>query len=427
LSAGLGINLDTFVAPAPRAVTRAQALALASRLKAVHQRLHGWRDGGEPSFFMLPFRDDPGLIATLGGELAARFRRTIVFGIGGSSLGGEMLVRILGRNTHAVQFFDNIDPTTLAALDTVDWRETQVLVISKSGNTAETLAQLLTVLPALQAQLGPTQLREHLRVITENPASALGSLAHALHVEILPHPPVGGRFSVLSIVGLLPAALAGVDIAALMAGARSMAEKCLDREAQFNPAFLGGSLQYLHASHGRTLCAQIYYSDTLRPLARWYQQLWSESLGKRDGAGQAHGLTPLAAFGATDQHSQLQLYLDGPDDKQYTFIESPSLRAQGARMAAPAVSHPLLTMLAGHTTGELFLAECEATRTTLTRRARPLRTLTLDPDDAFALGELIVLLEVETVVVAELLGVNPFDQPAVEEGKDIARRLLARA
>jgi glucose-6-phosphate isomerase len=230
----------------------------------------------------------------------------------------------------------------------------------------------------------------------------------------------------LSVVGLLPAAVAGVDIAAVVRGAQSMAEQCRDAGLENNPAFFNGAAQYLHARQGRRLCVQMIYADRLRPISRWYRQLWAESLGKRDAQGRAQGLTPIEAHGVTDQHSQLQLYLEGPDDKQFTFLVDPSLRGQGISIPDRFRAIPAVAPLVGHTTGDLFLAEFDATRETLTRRGRPNRTLSLAMNDAASIGELIMLLEMETVVVAELLGIDPFDQPAVEEGKLLAREYLMK-
>ncbi len=408
-------------------VHRDEVQALAPRLAGLHARLDGQHPERAPAFFNLPFATDGETVAGHGRRLAGKFARTCVFGIGGSSLGGEMLVRLLGRGAHPVRFYDNIDPTSLEELDGSGWRDTLLLVVSKSGNTAETLSQLLTVLPQLERELGPDRLREQVVVITEDAAGALHELARELRLEILPHPAVGGRYSALSVVGLLPAAIAGADIAALLAGARAMAERCRDRDMARNPAFFNGAAQYLHAQRGRRLCVQMAYAERLRPISLWYRQLWAESLGKRDAQGRAHGLTPIVAHGVTDQHSQLQLYLDGPDDKQFTFLVDPSLRARGARVPERFRALPAVAPLAGRTTGELFLAEFDATRETLTRHGRPNRTVSLAPASAAAIGELIMLFEMETVVVAELLGVDPFDQPAVEEGKQLAREYLTKS
>lgn len=422
-----GIQIDdTTLLTAPTGdlgVTRAEVLALSPRLDRLRERMRGWRRGQPPSFWQLPFQDDVPTIVDQAARIRERFGHTVVFGIGGSSLGGEMLVRCLGDRAHPVRFFDNIDPTTLAELDTIDWTRAALLVISKSGETAETLAQFLGLLPQLEAKLG-THLREQVRVITENPQGALAQLAGELGLEIIPHPPVGGRFSVLSVVGLLPAAIAGVDIAMLLAGARTMAELCSVNEFERNPAFFQASAQYLHAQRGRHICVFMPYVDRLRPLGLWYAQLWAESLGKRAPGGQAHGLTPALAMGVTDQHSQLQLYLDGPDDKQFTLLADPALAAEGARIPDRFGHLPAVRPLTGHTVGELLLAEYRATRETLTRHARPNRAIALNTRDPAALGALILQLELETVVVAELLGVDPFDQPAVEEGKRLAREYL---
>lgn len=408
-----------------RYATRSAVLALSPRLDGLRRQLQAWRHGDPFSFYHLPFVDETLGIRERATRITQRYARTIVFGIGGSSLGGEMLVRSLGGTAHPVRFFDNIDPSTLAELGRVDWRSTALLVISKSGNTAETLAQFLSLLPQLEAELG-AQLREHVQVITENRDGDLARIATDLGIEIVVHPPVGGRYSVLSVVGLLPAAIAGVDVTALLAGARAMAEECGRDDMLENPAFFNGAAQYLHAEYGRSICVFMPYADRLRPFGQWYRQLWAESLGKHNRKGQARGLTPVLAMGVTDQHSQLQLYLDGPDDKQYTLLADPKFGAEGLRVPQRYADLPATAPLAGHTTGELLLAEFRATRETLTRHNRPNRTILLDTRNPAALGALILLLELETVVVAQLLDIDPFDQPAVEESKVLAREYLQR-
>lgn len=400
-------------------VTRAAWHAALGRFQALSGKLRAWRDG--PSFLGLPFAP-PGPWREAAAPLARRFRRTVVFGTGGSALGGAMLVEALGSQPapHPVQFLDNVDPRTLAALPGADPDDTLYLVISKSGDTAETLAQFLSLLPEIKHP------REQLRVVTENPHGALAQIAVRLGLEALAHPPVGGRFSVLSVVGLLPAALAGVDVDALLAGARAGAERCLEEpDPERNPALAGAAAQYLHALRGRTQCVHFGYGDRWPPVMKWLRQLWAESLGKRDAGGAPRGLTPVPAHGTPDQHSQLQLYLDGPDDKQFTFFMDPGQRARGRPVPETFSDLPAAAALAGHTTGALLHAEYRATRATLARHARPQRAFEL-PLEPFALGELIVLLELETVAMAELLGVNPFDQPAVEEGKQLAREYLKK-
>jgi glucose-6-phosphate isomerase len=411
----------------PSGLRRADVHHLSPRLDGLRARLPAWRTD-PASFLRLPFHGDIEALGARARAVAARCRNVIVLGIGGASLGGEMLVRILGGDPGypAIHFCDNIDPAMPPPGDGVDWSESFVLAVSKSGDTAETLSRFLVLLPRLEERLGAGGLRDRILVVTENPRGALHELARRLGLEIMAHPAVPGRYSVLSVAGLLPAALGGVDIAALLQGARAMAEHCGEAGMEDNPAFWNGAAQYLHAERGRTQSVLMTYADRLRPFTHWWRQLWGESLGKRDAQGRARGLTPVEARGVTDQHSQLQLYLDGPDDKQFTFLAAPDTGAAGARLTERFADIPSLAPLAGRTLGELFQAEFEGTRVSLTRHGRPNRTLRLPPGDAAALGELIVLLEMETVVVAELLGVNPFDQPAVEEGKQLAREFLTK-
>lgn len=403
-------------------LARREVLALAPRLDGLARRL---RDD-PPPFLALPFAGAAGDIGARARKIVERFRRTVVLGMGGSSLGGEVLVQTLGPRPahHPVIFCDNVDPDTLALQTANDTDDTHFLVISKAGNTAETLAQFLSLLPLLEAN-GEARLAEQVTIVTESPRGALAQLAQRLKLDSLPHPPVGGRFSVLSVVGLLPAAIAGVNIERLLAGARAMAERCREPDIERNPALFNAGAQVLHGQRGRTLSVHWAYSDRLLPVTRWLRQLWGESLGKRDVAGRPQGFTPVPARGVTDQHSQLQLYLDGPDDKQFTFFTDPALRGRGRRVPERFVDLDAAATLAGHTTGELLHAEFEATRETLARHGRPHRVIALSPEPE-AFGELIVLLEVETAATAALLGVNAYDQPAVEEGKQLARDYLKR-
>lgn len=402
-----------------------QIEALSERLNPLRQKIVQWNNPDVVNFMNLPITNKLAEIKKLGQEILQNFRTTVVFGIGGSSLGGEMLINTLGGGEHQVTFYDNVDPSTLTALDKIKWDETCLLVISKSGNTAETLSQFLTVLPNMSRLLGKEGVKKHCRFITENEEGALFELGQRLQVPVIPHPTVGGRFSVLSVVGLLPAYLGGVDVDAVVDGANAMAQRCSLDSINDNPAFYNGAAQYLHAEQGRTLSVHMPYADNLRMLIDWFRQLWAESLGKTDGNGQHKGMTPVAAHGVTDQHSQLQLYLDGPDDKQITFFSSSGAEHLGQTIPMEFQDISAIAPLAGHTIGELFSAEFQATRTTLSRKGRPNRTISLHERDAFAIGELIMLFEMETVVVAELMGIDPFDQPAVEESKVLTRQYLA--
>jgi glucose-6-phosphate isomerase len=408
-------------------ITNDQLEALSPRLDGLRQKIVQWNDPETVNFLNLPVTNNLSEIKKLGQEILQNFKRTVVFGIGGSSLGGEMLINTLGGGDHHnVTFYDNVDPNTLSALDRIPWKDTCLLVISKSGNTAETLSQFLTMLPNLNRALGKENVPKHTRFITENEEGALFELGQRLNIPVVPHPSVGGRFSVLSVVGLLPAYVGGVDVDAVVDGAHAMAQRCSEPGFLQNPAFYNGAAQYLHAEQGRTLSVHMPYADNLRMLINWFRQLWAESLGKIDSQGNHKGMTPVAAHGVTDQHSQLQLYLEGPDDKQITFFTSTGAQHLGHTVPSEFKDIAAIAPLAGHTTGELFTAEFQATRTTLTRKGRPNRTISLHERDAFAVGELIMLFEMETVVVAELMGIDPFDQPAVEESKVLTREYLSQ-
>ena len=408
-------------------ITNEEISALSPRLDGLRAKIKEWQTGDAVNFLNLPKTTNLDAIEQMGRECAHKFKTTIVFGIGGSSLGGEMLARTLGHHKprNQVKFYDNIDPRTLNEVNDVNWSETLCMVVSKSGNTAETLSQFLTVLPRMERYLGEAGVREHTIVITENKDGALYNIAERLGIKPVEHPAVGGRFSVLSVVGLLPAYISGVDVSGVLEGARAMAKRCSTEDILTNPAFFSGAAQYLHAEKGRTISAFMPYADNLRLVVNWYRQLWAESLGKIDADGRHRGMTPIESHGVTDQHSQLQLMLDGPDDKQVTFIASPGVRHEGRRIPMRFQELPAVAPLAGHTLGELFISELKATRETLSRRNRPNRTFGLYDRDAYAIGELIMLLEMETVVVAELMGVDAFDQPAVEESKILTREYLA--
>ncbi|MBF0614543.1 MAG: glucose-6-phosphate isomerase [Magnetococcales bacterium] len=384
--------------------------------------LNNWHHHPEtqPAFLqLLKTNEQLDLARTRAEQLQRKYNHLVVLGIGGSSLGGNMLVTTLTNPPRRVTFYENICPQQLESLYHHDWNQTAVLAISKSGSTPETLAQLLT----LHAHLGHT-LPERLTVITENPTSALGTMARHWNVPIIPHAPVGGRFSVLSVTGLLPAAFAGVDIQTLLKGATDMAARCLLPDPTANPALIQAMAQATLTNQGRNMSILFTYGSRLTTIATWFRQLWAESLGKTDNQGRKHGLTPVEAQGVVDQHSQLQLYLDGPEDKQFTLLFDPTLVQQGAIIPHEFAFLPAASPLAGRSIGELFTAEYLGTRDALLNRQQPLREFRLKATDPGALGALIVQLEMETTLVAACFGIPPFDQPAVEEGKINTRRRL---
>ncbi|HEX7123811.1 MAG TPA: glucose-6-phosphate isomerase [Gemmatimonadaceae bacterium] len=395
---------------------------------------------GELGFFDLP--RDVGLLAS-GIEAAKQAHArgvtdVVVLGIGGSALGPIALrtaLRPSGWNTLSetargglprLHVLDNVDPGTMAALlERLDPRTVLVVVISKSGGTAETMAQYLVARAWLEAAGAPP--RDHLVFVTDPERGALRKLANQEGIPSLAIPPnVGGRFSVLSPVGILPALLMGIDARALLDGADEMRQRCDTDDLGRNPAGVFAVLQWLSdRRQGRGTHVFMPYADQLRDLAAWFVQLWAESLGKIAGDGTHVGPTPVAALGATDQHSQVQLFMEGPADKTVTFVV---VREGGVDLPIPNTHADLpdLAYLGGHTLGELLRAEQQATAAALAARGRPSMTITLDRCDAWHLGGLFMLLEIATAYAGELYGVNAFDQPGVELGKRFTYALFGR-
>jgi glucose-6-phosphate isomerase len=341
-----------------------------------------------------------------------------VLGIGGSSLGGQALKDLAVAGRPEIHFLDNPDPVTYErALKTADLRTTRFVAISKSGGTPETLAQTLIAADALKSEGGGKFLAQHFVAITEPRDSALRNFATAIGCPVLDHPTgIGGRYSVLSVVGMLPALLMGLDAAALRAGARAVLERARSPKS---PPALGAAQHWALAQQGALRETVLWcYADRLKTFGPWWRQLWAESLGK-DGKG----TTPVAVLGPVDQHSQLQLFLDGPGGALFTLIDC-ATKGLGPLMPADDANRLGLGYLAGRRLGDLIAAEARATAESLARRGRPVRRITVDTLDERALGALFMQYMLETILMGKLMGVDPFDQPAVEEGKVLARKYL---
>ena len=359
----------------------------------------------------------------------ADFDHVVVLGTGGSSLGGQTLSALADRGfgpapgAPALHFMDNVDPDTFDALfAALDPAKTGFIAISKSGGTAETLTQLLLCLDVVRAAVGESAAGGHFIAVTEPRDNVLNRLAKAHGIATLDHDPgVGGRFSALSLVGLLPATIAGLDAAAVRAGAAEVLDPVLAGAAPRDvPAAVGAALSVtLNREHGIAQTVLMPYVDRLADFGLWYRQLWAESLGKG-----GNGTTPIRAVGTVDQHSQLQLYLDGPADKMFSVIMLDTAGA-GRRVDPGFAADPELAYLAGRTIGDLMDAEARATAETLARAGRPTRIFRLARLDERVMGALMMHFMLETVIAAHLLGVDPFDQPAVEEGKVLTRQYLA--
>lgn len=417
---------------------------IAGRFKDLHRRVEERRESGELAFFALTEQDRTleEIRSFVDGNGQA-FDTVVVLGIGGSALGTQALQQALldpfwnelGRDARSgrprLYVLDNVDPTTIGPfLDRLDLRRTLFNVVSKSGTTAETMAQYLIVRDRLTRAVSGEEFRRHLLFTTDPEKGVLRKIAREEGIATLPIPPgVGGRFSVLSPVGLLPAAMVGIDIASLLEGARAMAERCRTPELSENPAGLFASLQYLaDTEKNAPIHVVMAYSDRLYAAADWYRQLWAESLGKRvdtEGREVFRGPTPVKALGATDQHSQVQLYMEGPFDKTITFLTCRDLPVD---VPIPELHGDVeaLAYLGGHTLGQLLRAEYRATAQALARQGRMNMTIELPTISAHAIGQWFMMLQIATVYAGELYEVDPLDQPGVELGKQLTYALMGR-
>jgi glucose-6-phosphate isomerase len=362
----------------------------------------------------------------------------VFFGTGGSSLGAQTLVQLAGHEVPGLgalidgprlHFMDNLDPDTCTAmLARLPLATTRFVAISKSGGTGETLMQTIAALSAVTAAGLAAAVPRLLFGIAE-PAAAgkrngLRDLLGQHGVAMLDHNPgVGGRYSVLTNVGLLPAAIAGLDIAAVRRGAAAaLAPVLAGAEPAQVPAAVGAALGVALNGGGRKPMAVVMaYADRLQRFTHWYVQLWAESLGK-DGKG----TTPLAVLGPVDQHSQLQLFIGGPRDKLFTIVTA-APGGRGPRIDGALAATAGEPGFGGKTIGDLVAAQGRATAETLARNGCPVRTLHLDRVDEESMGELLMHFMLETIVASRLIGVDAFDQPAVEEGKVLAKRYLTGA
>jgi glucose-6-phosphate isomerase len=397
------------------------------------------RSGGTVGFIDLP-RNSALLdqVASFAKRARDKYDDVVILGIGGSALGPialrtalkpsgwNMLDKKARNNYPRLHVLDNVDPETIAALlGRLGLERSLFIVTSKSGGTAETMAQFLIVHDRLVRE--KLDVTEHFVFVTDPKQGALRPLAERLKVPALDIPPnIGGRFSVLTPVGTLPAALIGIDVKSLLAGAGEMAQRCESPQLSTNPAGVYALLQWLADTQLRkSIAVFMPYSDPLRDFAAWFVQLWAESLGKKRPDGTSVGSTPLAALGATDQHAQVQLFMEGPADKTVTFV---SVRERGTDVKIPAGFPDVkeLGYLAGHSLGELIDIEQRATAGALARRGRPNMTIHIDRVDAAHVGQMMMLLEIAKAYVGQLYGIDAFNQPGVELGKQFAYALLGR-
>lgn len=413
---------------------------LSAYAKEIHQRIQKRRNAGELPFYDLP--DNQAMIAemlSLGEEIQGQFDTVVVLGIGGSALGTTAVFNALcychnlkdneqRGGLPRLFVLDNVDPDGFSAhLDLCDPARTCFLVISKSGTTVETTSQFLVVRKWLEDAVGDSY-RKHFILITDPKSGVLRELADREGYRSCAIPAgVGGRFSIFTPVSLLPLACVGVDISRLLKGASEFSVSLSHDDLMTNPAYLNAALQYLAYQKGLAISVLMPYSDRLRDLSDWFRQLWAESLGKKlgtDGSLRYVGPTPVNALGTTDQHSQVQLYMEGPFDKVVTFI---ALQGFDRDLLMPGYeASPQMSYLSDHSLGELIGVEQQATAAALTRNGRSNCTIRIPGVTPETVGALLFLFEVQTLFAGYLFDVDPLDQPGVEEGKLFTYALMGR-
>jgi len=422
-------------------LSEADLTALQPPAAKVHQSLRRQRDEGVLRFYDLPFRrNNLEDLQNFGAEARAKFENFVLLGIGGSALGPYALFRALKHTHHnllpanrrnAPRFFvcDNVDPVEISALaGLLDPAKTLFNVITKSGTTAETMSGFMFFFRHLKARLGD-RFKDHLVFTTDPEKGFLRQLANDWQVPTFDIPPeVGGRFSILTPVGLLPAAVLNVNLTELLDGAAAMEPLCTRENILENPAYTFAALHYLaYRKQKRNIAVMMPYAGALYSLADWFRQLWAESLGKQFDLSNARvevGQTPVKALGTTDQHSQIQLYVEGPHDKLVTFLEVEKFAAEGKIEGDLGIAE--LDYLRGKSLEQLITGEKQATELALTATERPNMTLKIPEVNAAAMGQLFYLFEVATAFAGGLLHINPFDQPGVEAGKIATYALMGR-
>ena len=417
-------------------VSEAELDGLTDRVLDGHASLEKMRASGGIGFFDLPEADISDTLA-----LVDRYRpdcdAVVVLGIGGSALGTIAVATGLLHPWHnllsadrrgAPRLFvlDNIDPTEMAALlDMLEPARTVFNVISKSGETAETMSQFLVAADWLKKSLGERWTDRVVMTTGPDAGSSSQKLVRELGLAWLPVPEnVGGRFSVLTPVGLFPLAMVGVDVRSVLDGAAAEREKCLVPNLRANPAYTLAALLYLlDTAKRKPIVVLMPYGQALRDMADWFRQLWAESLGKENRHGQKVGQTPVKARGVTDQHSQFQLYLDGPNDKVIMFIGIDRV-AHDIDIPASLPETEGTGYLIGHTMTELLDAERVGTEMSLRNGYRPNLTISLPEVNAHTVGQLLFLFETATAMAGELYELNAFDQPVVQQIKDATYAIM---
>lgn len=356
--------------------------------------------------------DDLKEIESIASKIRKKFNKVIVLGTGGSSLNGQIFTTI-SDNKVDIKFLENIDPCSVdSILKNLNPTKTAVLCVSKSGVTPETLSNLLIFINHFKLNYND-DISEHFFIITEDNFNPLREIANNINATILDHSNICGRFSTFSNVGLLPAALAGLDIKSIRYGAKKVFEEDGLVIAQ------SASLNFACMQSGFNINVFMTYVDRLNPFIRWCCQIWSESIGKTIKAS-----TPIQAFGTMDQHSQLQLYLDGPKDKLFTIITEDDVSLNGKEIIFYKKLNNKIEHIIGKRLGAVMLAEQLSTIESLLKRQVPLRQIIVQNVNEEVLGGMAMHFMLETLIVAKLMGINPINQPAIERVKIRTKELL---
>ena len=345
-------------------------------------------------------------------ESSKRFDKILVLGVGGSSLGGKTLAAL--KDQYKLEFLESIDPTTIQnSLKKIDFKKTFFLVISKSGETIETICQTLIILDRLKGKKINNYAQQFL-FVTQSQDNSIGKIAKKIKAEIANHPEkIGGRYSCFSIVGMLPALLCGIDVKKVRSGARKIISEFLENDEIINSC----ATQLFLYDQGFTNNVIMPYIDSLKNFTDWYRQLWAESLGKS-----GFGSTPINSMGTVDQHSQLQLYLEGPKDKFFTFIT----QENHANDFLIKDLDGCQTLFGGKKLSEIVKVEQETTIEVLNQKKLPIRLFEIKKLDEEVLGGLMMQCFLETILISYVKKINPFDQPAVELRKDLAKKILKK-
>jgi glucose-6-phosphate isomerase len=421
-------------------ITKEQFDELAKRTEPLIKRLNSERKTGKVRYRDLPYQSDTVEdVKKIAGQIKG-CENFVVLGIGGSALGNIALQTALNpymynldekqRKGPRLFVLDNIDPQQIKSF--LDWAgdkldRTIFNVISKSGRTAETAAQFLTICDMIEQRIGKDKLKERIIATTDAKEGTLRKITEQFGFRNLRVPDdVGGRFSILSAVGLLSAAVCGINIEYLLAGAAKMDKKVSLEDFYQNPAAVNAAINWHYYNRGKRISVMMPYSFALKDFADWYRQLWAESLGKAKdltGSEVFVGPTPIKAIGATDQHSQVQLYREGPNDKLFTFLSVQDFEKDVEIGNAPDIV-PELDYLSAKKMSKLINSEKTATEYALLASKRPCLTVAFDKICPYTVGQFIYLFEAATSIAGLLFNINAYDQPAVELGKDATLALM---